>query len=101
MAKQTLELRWALAINPIPIYFLLFAEGGNVYASLSHANFFDLDRSAGLVHIRERVGPARRLPCDYPHHLDLTAGTSILSSARASDIQIPFHTQHYHRKRQS
>jgi outer membrane protein insertion porin family len=69
MTKQTMELRLAAAINPIPIYFLLFAEGGNVYASLSHANFFDLDRSAGFG-ARIQIAPIGLIGFDYGYGFD-------------------------------
>jgi outer membrane protein insertion porin family len=48
VTKQTVELRYAVSINPIPIYLLGFVEGGNVYESAAKANFFDLKRSYGF-----------------------------------------------------
>ncbi len=69
MAKQTLELRWALAINPIPIYLLAFAEGGNVFESLSRADFFDLRRSAGLG-ARVTINPIGMIGFDYGYGFD-------------------------------
>ena len=69
MTKQTLELRFAATINPIPIYFLLFAEGGNVYSTLSEANFFDLKRSAGFG-ARIQIQPIGLLGFDYGYGFD-------------------------------
>jgi len=69
MTKQTLELRFAATINPIPIYFLLFAEGGNVYPTLSEANFFDLKRSAGFG-ARIQIQPIGLLGFDYGYGFD-------------------------------
>ena len=69
MTKQTMELRFALAINPIPIYVLGFAEGGNVYESLSKADFFDLKRSAGLG-ARLQINPIGLLGFDYGYGFD-------------------------------
>ena len=69
MTKQTLELRFAATINPIPIYFLLFAEGGNVYPTLSEANFFDLKRSAGFG-ARIQIQPIGLLGFDYGFGFD-------------------------------
>ncbi len=69
MTKQTLELRFAAALNPIPIYFLLFAEGGNVYPTLSEANFFDLKRSAGFG-ARIQIQPIGLLGFDYGYGFD-------------------------------
>ena len=64
MTKQTAELRYAVAINPIPIYVLAFAEGGNVFESMSRANFFDLKRSAGLG-ARLQINPIGMVGFDY------------------------------------
>jgi outer membrane protein insertion porin family len=69
MTKQTLELRLAAALNPIPIYFLLFAEGGNVFPALSEANFFDLKRSAGFG-ARIQIQPIGLLGFDYGYGFD-------------------------------
>ena len=79
MTKQTNELRFAAAINPIPIYFLLFAEGGNVFPSLSEANFFDLKRSAGFG-ARIQIQPIGLLGFDYGYGFDsVTPGSTAAS----------------------
>jgi outer membrane protein insertion porin family len=79
MTKQTLELRFAAAINPIPIYFLLFAEGGNIYPTLSEANFFDLKRSAGFG-ARIQIQPIGLLGFDYGYGFDsVTPGSTTAS----------------------
>jgi outer membrane protein insertion porin family len=62
-------LRFALAINPIPIYLLAFAEGGNVYESFSRADFFDLRRSAGLG-ARLTINPIGMIGFDYGYGFD-------------------------------
>jgi outer membrane protein insertion porin family len=69
MTKQTAELRFALAINPIPIYVLGFAEGGNVYESLSKADFFNLKRSAGFG-ARLQINPIGLIGFDYGYGFD-------------------------------
>jgi outer membrane protein insertion porin family len=69
MTKQTAELRFALAINPIPIYVLAFAEGGNVFESFSKANFFDLKRSWGLG-ARLLINPIGLIGFDYGYGID-------------------------------
>ncbi len=48
MTKFTTELRFAVALDPIPLYILAFAEAGNVYQSLETADIFDLRRSVGF-----------------------------------------------------
>ncbi len=42
------ELRFIVSMEPIPIYFLTFAEGGNVWADFSHGDIFDLKRAVGI-----------------------------------------------------
>ena len=69
MTKQTMELRFALAINPIPIYLLVFAEGGNVYASMSKANLLDLKRSAGIG-ARLQINPIGLIGFDEGYGFD-------------------------------
>jgi outer membrane protein insertion porin family len=48
MTRYTTELRFAIALEPIPIYLLTFAEAGNVFRDFNHADFFDLRRSVGF-----------------------------------------------------
>jgi outer membrane protein insertion porin family len=48
MTKYTTELRFAVALEPIPVYILGFAEAGNVYRDFNTADFFDLRRSVGF-----------------------------------------------------
>lgn len=69
MAKQTLEMRYAVSINPIPIYLVSFLEGGNVYESLARADFFDLKRSAG-VGARITINPIGMIGFDYGYGFD-------------------------------
>jgi outer membrane protein insertion porin family len=69
MAKQTIELRYAISIQPIPIYILGFAEGGNVYESFSRADFFDLKRSAGFG-ARIQINPIGMIGFDYGYGFD-------------------------------
>ena len=79
VTKQTLELRFAAALNPIPIYFLLFAEGGNVFASLEEADLRDLKRSAGFG-ARIQIQPIGLLGFDYGYGFDSTFPRSTIPS---------------------
>ncbi|MGA9115489.1 MAG: outer membrane protein assembly factor BamA [Bacteroidota bacterium] len=69
MTRQTAEFRVALALSPIPIYLLGFAEGGNVFTSLSRADFFDLKRSAGFG-ARLQIMPIGLIGFDYGFGFD-------------------------------
>ena len=69
MTKHTSELRFALALNPIPIFVLGFLEGGNVYKTFSGADFFDLKRSAGFG-ARLQINPIGLIGFDYGYGYD-------------------------------
>ncbi|MEW6653722.1 MAG: outer membrane protein assembly factor BamA [Bacteroidota bacterium] len=69
MTKLTTEFRVALAMEPIPIYLIAFAEGGNVYKNLKNANFFDLKRSVG-VGARIMLNPIGLIGFDYGYGFD-------------------------------
>ncbi len=46
--RHVAEMRFALTINPMPVYILAFAEAGNVWKDASTFDPFDIKRSAGL-----------------------------------------------------
>ena len=69
MLKQAFELRLALALSPIPIYILGFAEAGNVYTDFYHANFLDVKRSVGFG-ARIMIQPIGLIGFDYGYGLD-------------------------------
>ena len=69
MSKHTLELRFAATINPMPIYFLTFIEGGNVFRNLRQTDFFDLKRSYG-VGARLLIQPIGLIGFDYAYGAD-------------------------------
>jgi outer membrane protein insertion porin family len=48
MAKFTSELRFAVTLEPMPLYLIAFAEAGNVFESFEKTDIFDLRRSAGF-----------------------------------------------------
>ncbi len=69
MIKHTGELRFSLALNPIPIYALLFAEAGNTWIDHTLQDPLDLKRSAGLG-IRLLVNPIGLIGFDYGYGFD-------------------------------
>jgi outer membrane protein insertion porin family len=69
MTKHTAELRLAVTLNPIPIYFLGFAEAGNVYADFSRTDFLDLKRSYGFG-ARLLINPIGLIGFDYGYGAD-------------------------------
>lgn len=68
-SKYTAEVRAAAALEPIPIYFILFAEAGNTYLNLKSADFFDLKRSAG-VGARLMINPIGLIGFDLGYGFD-------------------------------
>ncbi len=70
MTRYTMELRGALALEPIPIYLLAFAEAGNVFADLnSKIDLFDLKRSVG-VGARLLINPIGLIGFDFGYGFD-------------------------------
>ena len=76
MTRQTAELRFAVSLNPIPIYVLGFAEGGNVYSSWANADFFNLKRSAGFG-ARIQINPIGLIGFDYGYGFDDVTGNGL------------------------
>ncbi len=86
MTRYTLELRGALALEPIPIYLLGFIEAGNVFESLNtKLNLFDLKRSAG-VGARLLINPIGLVGFDFGYGFDR-------KSVDGKDPQWLFHFQ--------
>ena len=69
MTRNVIETRFALSLNPMPIYLLAFAEAGNVWDKLSSTDPFDLKRSAG-VGVRVLLNPIGLLGFDYGYGFD-------------------------------
>ena len=69
MSRYVLELRAALTLDPMPIYFIAFAEAGNVYKDLRSADFYDLRKSAGIG-ARILINPIGLIGFDYGYGFD-------------------------------
>jgi outer membrane protein insertion porin family len=69
MEKQIAELRFNVSLNPVPIYLLAFAEGGNVWSDIKTTELFDLKRSAGFG-ARLLINPIGLLGFDYGYGFD-------------------------------
>lgn len=68
--RQTAELRFALSLNPMPIYVLAFAEAGNAWPTLRDADLFTLKRSTGLG-MRILLNPIGLIGFDYGYGFDV------------------------------
>jgi outer membrane protein insertion porin family len=70
--RFTTEIRVAVTLEPVPLYFLTFAEAGNVYLDLQHTDPFDLRRSAG-VGARIMINPIGLIGFDMGYGFDRKA----------------------------
>jgi len=71
LAKYTAELRFAISLDPMPIYVYAFGEAGNVWQSFKKTDPFDLKRSAGLgVHLL--INPIGMIGFSYGYGFDPT-----------------------------
>ncbi len=69
MAKYTAEIRAAATLEPMPIYFLVFAEAGNVFYNLQQTDIFDLKKSVG-VGARILINPLGLIGFDFGYGFD-------------------------------
>lgn len=69
MNKVVTEFRVALALEPMPIYVLAFAEAGNVFSNINTADFFDLKRSVGFG-ARLLINPIGLIGFDFGYGFD-------------------------------
>lgn len=68
-AKFSAEMRFALTLNPMPIYFYGFAMAGNVWDGFGGADLFDLKRSAG-VGLKMLLNPIGIIGFSYGYGFD-------------------------------
>lgn len=68
-ARNTLELRFALTLQPMPLYVLAFAEAGNVWRDMKDVNIFDMKRSVGFG-ARVLINPIGMIGFDFGYGFD-------------------------------
>lgn len=73
LAKYTAELRFAISLDPMPIYVYAFGEAGNVWDSFAKTDPFDLKRSAG-VGIHLLINPIGMVGFSYGYGFDPVTG---------------------------
>ncbi len=69
MTKFAAELRFAVALEPIPLYLIAFAEAGNVFESFEKTDIFDLRRSVGFG-ARILINPIGLIGFDFGYGFD-------------------------------
>ena len=67
--KYIAELRFAVSLDPMPLYILAFAEAGNVFENITTADPFKLRRSAGFG-ARILINPVGLLGFDLGYGFD-------------------------------
>ena len=78
LSKHNAELRFALSLDPMPIYVYAFAEAGNVWSSLRETDPFNLKRSAGLG-IQLMINPIGVIGFSYGYGFDKQDDTGEIS----------------------
>jgi len=68
-SKIGAELRFALTLEPIPLYLLTFAEAGNVFESFEKTDIFDMVRSVGFG-ARILINPIGLIGFDFGYGFD-------------------------------
>jgi len=68
-SKIGAEIRFAVTLEPIPLYLLTFAEAGNVFESFDKTDIFDMRRSAG-VGARILINPIGLIGFDFGYGFD-------------------------------
>ncbi len=67
--RYTSELRFAVSLEPVPLYLLAFAEAGNTYRDFKTTNAFDLKKSLG-VGARVMINPVGLIGFDVGYGFD-------------------------------
>lgn len=81
MARFLCEFRFALSLEPFPIYLLSFAEAGNVWANIRTVDPFGLKRAAG-VGMRLLLNPIGLIGFDMGYGFDTDPYTGLRSGWR-------------------
>ena len=68
-SKIGVEIRFAVTLEPIPLYLLTFAEAGNVFESFNKTDIFDLRRSVGIG-ARLLINPIGLIGFDFGYGFD-------------------------------
>ncbi len=68
-SKIGAELRFAVTLDPIPLYLIAFAEAGNVFESFAKTDIFDMRRSVGFG-ARILINPIGLIGFDFGYGFD-------------------------------
>lgn len=81
LMKYVAELRFAVSLDPMPIYVYGFAEAGNIFKDFKNTDPFDLKRSAG-VGVQLMIAPIGIVGFSYGYGFDRYADEKDVSGWR-------------------
>lgn len=81
LMKYTAELRFAVSLDPMPVYVYGFAEAGNIFKDFKNTDPFDLKRSAG-VGVQLMIAPIGIVGFSYGYGFDRYADETDVSGWR-------------------
>jgi len=81
LMKYTAELRFAISLDPMPVYLYGFAEAGNIFPDFKNTDPFDLKRSAG-VGVQLMIAPIGVIGFSYGYGFDKYADEADVSGWR-------------------
>ena len=89
-AKFTAELRFAIAMDPMPIYVYSFAEAGNLWRDIRVVNPMDLKRAAG-VGIQLAIPQLGNIGFSYGYGFDNPSPNTLNPNLKPSGWKFIFH----------
>ncbi|HRP01957.1 MAG TPA: outer membrane protein assembly factor BamA [Candidatus Kapabacteria bacterium] len=81
LMKYTAELRFAISLDPMPVYVYGFAEAGNIFKDFQNTDPFNLKRSAG-VGVQLMIAPIGVVGFSYGYGFDKYADEADVSGWR-------------------
>lgn len=81
LMKYVAELRFAISLDPMPVYVYGFAEAGNIFKDFKNTDPFDLKRSAG-VGVQLMIAPIGIVGFSYGYGFDRYADEKDVSGWR-------------------
>ena len=89
-AKFTAELRFSIAMDPIPIYVYTFAEAGNLWKDIRTTNPTDLKRAAG-VGLQLMIPQLGNIGFSYGYGFDNPSPNTLNPNLKPSGWKFIFH----------
>ncbi|MCX6153260.1 MAG: outer membrane protein assembly factor BamA [Candidatus Kapabacteria bacterium] len=81
MSRYQAELRFAVSLEPMPVYVYIFGEAGNVWQDFKSTDPFNLKRAAGLG-VQMMINPIGMIGFSYGYGFDKDVPTNQVSGWR-------------------